>query len=202
MRIPSIVQAENFLKEASLLNPGPWIEHSHYTAEAARLIAEHHPELDPDIAYVLGLLHDIGRREGRSHLRHVVDGYSFLEEMGYVDAAQICLTHSFPLKEVDSYFGAKDVSPLQLTLILEKLREAEYDSYDRLIQLCDSLALPSGFCLLEKRMIDVAFRYGTNEHTVSKWKQVVSIKDGFARELGQSIYTVLPGVMENTFAEC
>ncbi len=199
MRIPSVSQAEGFLGEARILNPGPWIEHCQHTANAARLIAQHHPELDPEIAYTLGLLHDIGRREGRSHLRHVVDGYYYLEEMGYSDAAQICLTHSFPVKEIDSYFGDKDISPRQLILLVERLDETEYGPYDRLIQLCDALALPSGFCLLEKRMVDVALRYGTNKHTAAKWKQVMSIRDDFARELDRSIYSVLPGVVENTF---
>ena len=27
---------------------------------------------------------------------------------------------------------------------------AVYDDYDRLVQLCDALAMPSGFCLLER----------------------------------------------------
>lgn len=36
------------------------------------------------------------------------------------------------------------------------VKNAVYDDYDRLVQLCDSLALPSGFCLLEKRFVDVA----------------------------------------------
>jgi putative nucleotidyltransferase with HDIG domain len=199
MRIPPVSQAEGFLREAGILNPGPWIEHSQHTANAAKHIAEHHPKLDADVAYILGLLHDIGRREGRSHLRHVVDGYHFLEEMGYADAAQICLTHSFPIKEIDSYFGDKDISLRQLAFISERLHSTDYGPYDRLIQLCDALALPSGFCLLEKRMVDVALRYGTNRHTAAKWKQVVSIKDEFSRELGQSIYAILPGVVENTF---
>ena len=34
------------------------------------------------------------------------------------------------------------------------VKNAVYDDYDRLVQLCDALALPSGFCLLEKRFVD------------------------------------------------
>ena len=40
--------------------------------------------------------------------------------------------------------------------VQEFLAGSTYTSYDRLIQLCDALALPSGFCLVEKRLMDVA----------------------------------------------
>ena len=38
--------------------------HSMYVAEGAKLIAEQTDNLNPEVAYILGLLHDIGRREG------------------------------------------------------------------------------------------------------------------------------------------
>ena len=79
------------------------------------------------------------------------------------------------------------------------LSETEYTDYDRLIQLCDALALPSGCCLMEKRMVDVALRYGVNEYTVPKWEAVLQIKAGFEDVLGRSIYELLPDVVENTF---
>ena len=86
------------LEEAGKMNPGPWALHSQVTAEAARAIAERCPDMDGDTAYVMGLLHDIGRREGFKYLQHTLDGYRFLTDMGYVDAAVICLTHSLPNK--------------------------------------------------------------------------------------------------------
>ena len=46
-----------------------------------------------------------------------------------------------------------------------------------LIQLCDGLALPNGFCLLEKRLLDVSMRYGCNEHTVTAGEHYIEIKD-------------------------
>ena len=33
------------------------------------------------------------------------------------------------------------------------IADAVYDDYDRLVQLCDALAMPTGFCLLEKRFV-------------------------------------------------
>ena len=50
------------------------------------------------------------------------------------------------------------------------VKNAVYDDYDRLVQLCDSLALPSGFCLLEKRFVDVALRYGTPPVMAERWR--------------------------------
>ena len=68
-------------------------------AETARAVAERHPALDLDAAYVLGLLHDIGRSEGGPHVpdvRHILDGHRLMLERGFDDCARICLTHSFP----------------------------------------------------------------------------------------------------------
>ena len=81
----------------------------------------------------------------------------------------------------------------------EFVRNAVYDDYDRLVQLCDALALPTGFCLLEKRFVDVALRYGTHPFTVARWKAVLDIKAYFEEMIGCSIYDLLPGVIENSF---
>jgi hypothetical protein len=69
----------------------------------------------------------------------------------------------------------------------------------RLIQLCDSLALPTGFCLLEKRLVDVVMRYGIKELTLDKWQAYFAVKAEFDRAIGKPVYSVLPGVVENTF---
>ena len=55
------------------------------------------------------------------------------------------------------------------------VKNAVYDDYDRLVQLCDSLALPSGFCLLEKRFVDVALRYGTPPVMAERWRRILEI---------------------------
>jgi len=50
--MPIIEQAEEYLTEASNLNPGPWIEHSRKVAFAAKLFAERCSELDSETAYI------------------------------------------------------------------------------------------------------------------------------------------------------
>jgi hypothetical protein len=199
MKIPTRAQAEALMKEAQRKNPGAWVEHSRYVARAAEAIAAHHPALDPEAAFILGYLHDIGRRAGVSGMRHVMDGYTFLIKKGFNDAARICLTHSYPTKRAHSVLVKWDGLEAQLEFIRDFLARIEFDDYDKLIQLCDALALPTGFCLMEKRLVDVALRYGTNEYSVPRWKAYLSLQKEFEKAIGSSIYKLLPGVVENTF---
>ena len=187
------------------MSPGLWDAHSRYVGQAARAIAEHIPELDPDKAQVLGMLHDIGRRSCGAGNLHIVDGYDFMMKMDCPEVARICLTHSFPYQNVDYCFGSWDGFPgrdgeKEKQRIVELLQEITYDEYDRLIQLCDALALGTGFCLLEKRWIDLIMRYGPNQYMVPRWEATYEIKDELEKRMGISIYDLLPGVKENTFA--
>jgi hypothetical protein len=199
MKIPSLEEAELFLAEAESVNPGPWVPHSKNVAKAAKIIANYHPRLDPNTAYILGLLHDIGRREGKSYIRHLIVGYSFLQDLGYDDAARISLTHSFPIADLNIYMGDRDCSPEELKFIEDFISAVEFTEYDRLIQLCDAIAPASGFCLMEKRMVNVALRLGINDHTLRGWQARFQIKDELEATIGRSIYQILPGVIEGTF---
>lgn len=199
IKVPSVRTAKKLLAEASRLNPGPWVKHSMFVALAAKNIAQRCDHLDPYIAYTVGLLHDIGRRFGVSHIKHIFDGYRYLSELGYPFVAQIALTHSFPIKEVKSYFGKMDCSRKDLIFLKSYLHKINYSQYDELIQLCDALALPSGLCLLEKRMIDVYLRHGPTDFMREKWLETFEIKKKFEKIVGISIYEVLPGVKKNTF---
>ena len=197
--LPSIEQADEFIREAGRLNPGPWVSHSRNVAGAARLIAAKHPALHAEDAYILGYLHDIGRREGSSGMHHMIHGYTFLTEKGYPGAARICLTHSFPFQNVAASFGVNDCSGEEYEFLKGFIASARYDRYDELIQFCDTVADAHGFCLLEKRMIDVALRHGVAPFMIEKWKAVFCIKSKLEEEAQSSIYDLLPGVVQNTF---
>ena len=151
----TIQQANEQLQTAYQKNPGPWVEHSRSVAENVRRIAEHTDCIDPDTAYTMGLLHDIGRAAGVSGIRHIFDGYDRMIALGQPTIARICLTHSFPLKNIRAFQGSFDCSKQQLAFLQRFLDSCSYDNYDRLIQLCDALSLPSGACILEKRLVDV-----------------------------------------------
>lgn len=199
MLIPDAETARAILEEAHRLNSGPWYAHSLNVAIAARGIAKQCSHLDPEAAYAMGLLHDIGRRNGVTALRHVIDGHAFLSSMGYDDAARICLTHSFPLKDIRAFAGKWDCTDQQVLFLGDYILTVDYDDYDRLIQLCDALALPTGHCSLEKRFVDVVIRHGFNPLTIDKWKATYSIQAYFEALMGRPIYDCLPGVVEPAF---
>lgn len=198
--VPSLEEAKLLLEEGGKLNPGPWVEHSMYVGKAAALIAQNCPNLNPETAFTLGMLHDIGRRFGVTSMRHSIDGYDFLIQKGYDLSAKICITHSFPYKNINAVFGKWDCTEIEFGFVEHFLESIEFDDYDKLIQLCDALALPDGFCLIEKRMIDVALRHGLNEYIVPKWEATFKIQKYFEDCMSKSLYSVLPGVIENTFS--
>ena len=161
-------------------------------------IAGRCPHLDADTAYIYGLLHDIGRYAGVTSERHLLDGYRYCMERGWQKAAQICISHAFMVQEIATSIGVFDMPPEDKAFMAEFVKNAVYDDYDYLVQLCDALALPTGFCLLEKRFVDVAIRYGTHPATVERWKAVLRIKERFEAMIGCSIYDCLPGAVENS----
>lgn len=191
MKVPSVAQAEKLLSEAEKLNSGLWIAHNRTAGFCARAIAEKCDNLNPEYAYVLGLLHDIGRREGVTDMKHIIDGYRFMLSKGYDDSARICLTHSFPYKNINSYNGKNDCSEEETEFIRSFLENTQYDDYDRLIQLCDAISFPSGATFLEKRLVDVVMRRGFNDYTVQKWKAFFELKEYFDNKTQTDIYKIL-----------
>lgn len=193
--------AERELEIAGALNPGKWVDHSRATAQNARLIAEKVEGMDAEKAYCMGLLHDIGRRVGVVAIRHILEGFYYVNKIGQPEIARICLTHSFPGKGSDTYFGKYDCTEEEKQFLHEYISNVEYDDYDRLIQLCDAISLPSGACIMEKRLIDVALRYGVPEFAPEKWKASMANKKHFDELCGCNIYTLLPNVMENSYED-
>ena len=199
MKIPSLKHANAYLEWAYNCNPGPWADHSRIVSKAAKQIAKV-SGLDPDVAGVLGLLHDLGRYKGVTSMMYIYDGYLYLMENGYPDAAQICITHSFPIQNIQVYSGSNDCSDEVYSKIQRILYTSVYTDYDRLIQLCDSIALPQGVCLLEKRLLDVALRHGVNNYTVPKWKEIFNIWNYFTQLSGMDLYSLFDEVEQVTFS--
>ena len=193
----TIEQAKRELNIAVQNNPGPWEQHSLVTADNAMRIAEK-AGMDPAKAYIMGLMHDIGRREGVTGMRHVIDGYTYMMELGEPELAVICLTHSFASQNVEHFEGKHDCTSEQKAFIKAFVENREYDDYDKLIQLCDALSLPTGACLVEKRFVDVALRYGVQDYTTTRWRAFLGLKKYFDNLCGCNIYTLLPGIIENS----
>ncbi|MBD5515983.1 MAG: HD domain-containing protein [Lachnospiraceae bacterium] len=186
---PTRQEAERLLKEAGKCNPGPWEDHSRVTAQCAEKIARACQDMDVQKAYVLGLLHDIGRKFGVKHLGHVYDGWQYMLECGYDEVARICLTHSFNEGKLEDYIGNFDISEQQIEEIEQALCGIEFDEYDMLIQLCDSIASAEGVVGMEERMNDVKKRYG--HYPQSKWDKNMELKNYFEQKSGSDIYEIV-----------
>ncbi len=183
---PNRQEALSLLKEAEERNPGAWGDHSRTAAHCAEKIAARCAGMDADKAYVLGLLHDIGRRFGVYHLKHISDGCTYMTALGYDEVARVCLSHSFHNRTVDEYIGRFDTTEEELEMIRSKLNEMVYDDYDRLIQLCDAIAGVDGVVDMEARMLDVKRRYGA--YPQAKWDANFALKRYFEEKMRQDLY--------------
>ena len=189
--LPCREKAERILEESHLFNPGPWREHSYCVAHAAERIANACGDIDPERAYLCGLLHDIGRRFGKGHLRHVYDGWQFMERLGFPGIARVCLTHSFKLQKLDEYIGNHDLSGKEEEAVRDALSACHYDDIDLLIQLCDTIC-GTQVMNIEERMLDVKRRYG-GHYPQDKWNANLEILRMFEDRVGGDIYQIAEG---------
>ena len=112
--------------------------HVFNVAKIAENIAAQTQTLNPETAYVLGLLHDIGRikDETVTKVPHSLEGYNYLRKIGYPDVAPICITHNF----IDPNIKADDFPTYDeksFKFAQNYLKKIKYNDYDRLIQLAD-----------------------------------------------------------------
>ena len=182
--------AKRIFEKRRTHHPGAWIRHSEHVAFAAEKIACR-LSLDSELAYCMGLLHDIGRSFTDGQFQHIVCGYSYMIESGYPEIARICLTHSFAVQTIYSYVGKIDVSKEDQRKYQSILLDLDYTNYDRLIQLCDAISTPEGFILPEQRFVRLAFKYGFNEFTIEKWKAVLHIKEEISQRIGRDVNAFL-----------
>ena len=112
-----------------------------------------------------------------------------MKALGYDEVAKVCLTHSFHNQSTKDYIGKFDTSDEELELINRALAKVVMDDYDRLIQLCDSLAGSECVLDIEERMSDVKRRYGY--YPQEKWDANIRLKRYFEEKTGKDIYYVV-----------
>ncbi|WP_018782571.1 HD domain-containing protein [Bacillus sp. 95MFCvi2.1] len=201
--------ARELLERAYKQNPGPWYKHSINVAQATENIIlefmKQGYDVNDNLAYNAGLLHDIGRYKGfTKSVIHSYDGYMYLEQLGFRGNAIKCVTHSFPCRNKDIEIAAdwSLVPPdMKMKLVVILNANSNYDLYDKVITLCDALADEKGFTTLEKRLILVGLRHGTNAHTSVHWKGFYEIKKEIESLMGMSVYRLLPGVEESIYTD-
>ena len=160
---PTREEAEELLRDGEACNPGAWGEHSRVTAMCAERIARACGDMDPE-------------------------GYHYMMQLGYDEVARICLSHSFSIQRLEDYVGKWDITKEQQEELRQRLDELAYDDYDRLIQVCDSLA-GTTIMDMEERMADVKRRYGA--YPQDKWDKNLELKAYFEEKMQQDIYKVV-----------
>lgn len=179
--------AEKLIEEAKAMNKGVWIEHSYNVAYLAEKIAAK-AGMDSEKSYILGLLHDIGRRNGNMQARHAIEGFQFLTSIGFEEGARICLTHTFQYKNVEAIYDTWDCTSAEKQFVTEYLQNITYDDYDKLIQLCDALSLANGYCYAEKKMVNSVLKFGFKDSTINKWKAILELKEYFDARICDDVY--------------
>lgn len=166
--------------------------HSRGVASFAAILAEHVPELDANKAYILGLLHDYGKRIDESYKRnfHAREGYDAMMELGYTDVARICLTHSFPTADFkDADYGYPQD---WLDWARAKLQNVVYDDYDKLVQLCDMFFEGENVVSFQNRIAGIQRRYNLKaEQLQDLYDNAENLKTYFDGKCGQDIYKLL-----------
>ena len=194
--LPTKETAEKELQIAGELNPGPWTKHSINVGIAARNIAEKVPGMDAEKAYIVGELHDNGRRDGNVDIAtHVYEGYKYCRAKGWDEVARICMTHSYPLMQEEFTYEPQTEAVREIKKYIDS---CQADEYDMLIQLCDALATDYGFVIVEKRFVDVTRRYGIMETYIKGWERTFASKEYFEEKMGCSVYDVLPDIGRTT----
>ena len=100
-----------------------------------------------------------------------MDGCDDAMAQGWDEAACVCLTHTFPVQDIETDMGRKDIMPEQQRFIDGYLKRLTYDLYDKLIIVCDALTDAQSFCILEKRFVDTTRRFGAYPFTGARWNR-------------------------------
>ncbi len=164
-----------------------WILHSIYVGLAVRRIA-HELNLDEDYALTIGYLHDIGRII--NHNNHPIEGYLYLDNLGYPDIARYSITHSFINNVIFNTAGGGPKDKESFNFINNYLNSIELNIYDNIIQLCDLFCLESGFTTFEKRILDISTRKGIYDNSSEHFKNIMNLKNKIETMMGKEIYSL------------
>ena len=198
--ILSIEKAYSFLEDAPRKNKDLWIKHSINVAIVAERLAEQ-LKLDSKKAYVLGLIHDIGRRK-KEHvgLRHIIEGYNFLEEQGYKEEARVCLTHTFYSRSLVKPNLTKENTNLtrnEIEFISDYINKNGFNIYDKILQIADNMGSATGINTVERRRTESMLRYGITDVSEKNLREIFKVQNEIEEKLGFSLYKIFPEVADN-----
>ncbi len=171
-------------------------EHCNKVAQNACKIAQQTKDMNPELCYVMGLLHDCGRikDEKAENRHHGWVGHQLMISKGWDDVARICITHNFYEKE----FDIKNYPIINDDVIAcqKFLSQIKFNDYDYLMQLTDVLNDMGTDCTIEYRFASLAKRYPINKIQMEHFSNIIeSRRSYFNFKCGCDIYNLL-GIKE------
>lgn len=151
------------------INTSSWITHSLNVGITASVLATGLQNVEPKKAFVLGILHDIGRKF-KTDMQHTIFGYEYLVNKGYTSEAKVCLTHSHIHGErcannepaVPGWSCENGVSTWDESVetddLTKFLKTTTYNSYDSILNIADLMATDSAILPVYDRIQEIKSR--------------------------------------------
>lgn len=200
MTLPTLHEAhqlvQNLANEINSMHLNRISSLGHYlrVAQNAEGIAKSLPHLNPEKAYIMGLLHDYGQVDEAKDRRyfHGLIGYQKLCALGYDEAARAALVHSFFEGELitPERYHSYDANAINECAHLLSL--TPFDDYDRLVHLADLMAVGEKATTIEMRFEYLAATYRINEEMIKdKFQLACNLKHYFDNLCGRDVYDIL-----------
>ena len=188
--IPNKDKVIAYLEDGYNSNPSKWVLHLWIVGQTAKNMAKE-LGLDPDIAFACGALHDIGKAEKVEDAAHFFKSYKILRADSYFFPARIALSHSFPIKNVDSYLGKWNIDANDKKLVEDFLLYNSYNDYDLLIQFLDGV-IKTEYLGVEKRSEGVLKKHGKNPYFEKRKSRLYQLENYFTKKLSKDIEEYMP----------
>lgn len=170
----------------------PWELHCKDVALKSELIAKYIKNIDPEYAYIYGLVHDIGRitEEGRKNPKsHPIEGWKFMNNKGYPDFAMSCITHSFPcLEDITLVPGMchpewkpdADITKFKYdyidSFIINKLKNYKSTIYDKIVLLSDLMSGGNNTISIQNRLDQIYLKFGDKPNRNKVYHEIYNRK--------------------------
>lgn len=197
----SVQQAENYISEmrdyalARGRQPGTWYmfhNHVYGVALLAKEVAARIKGLNPERAYVMGLMHDAGKiREEFEKRFHGIIGYELLKDED-CEAARASLLHMFGFDEFPVYEKAAKMffdNQDDYDFVCDYAAQNPLNDYDRLIQMADAMADKRGLVTMEQRAADYVARYH-KPVSAEMFGSRMALKKYFDKKTGGDVYSL------------
>lgn len=176
-------------------NLGPWVSRAKIIGKSAKMIAKE-IGLDEDIAFACGALFDIGKKEEKEGLEKNFRGFHILRSESYFFPAKIAISHSFIIKDINSYLGEINLCEKDKKTIKNLLLSYTYTEYDKLIQILDN-SITDIYVGIEKKQKILKEKYGKIPFEEERIKKLKEYENYFENKLKEPIYYYVNNFLKN-----